>query len=54
MERRDKNDSTRAAAPLRAAADAVLLDTSDLTLEQSVNAVSELIEARMKEKSLNG
>lgn len=33
---RDARDSGRAVAPLRPAADAVLLDTSELTLEQSI------------------
>lgn len=42
---RDENDSTRSAAPLRAAEDAVFLDTSELTVEQSAEAVCELIRA---------
>jgi len=41
---RDKNDSERAAAPLKAADDAVLLDTSDLNLEESFEALCRLIE----------
>lgn len=40
---RDYNDSHREAAPLKQAEDAVLLDTSDLTLEQSVAAVIAII-----------
>ncbi len=36
---RDHNDSTRAIAPLKQAADAVLLDTTEMTIEQAVNAV---------------
>ena len=47
MAKRDEQDESRAAAPLKAAADAVLLDTSDLTLEQSINAVCRLVEARL-------
>ena len=39
---RDKNDSTRAEAPLRQAEDAVLLDTSELSLEESFEALSEI------------
>lgn len=40
---RDHNDSSRAAAPLRQAEDAVLMDTSELTLEQSIGALYHLI-----------
>lgn len=36
---RDHNDSTRATAPLKQAKDAVLVDTSDLDFEQSVEAL---------------
>ena len=36
---RDYADAHRETAPLRRAADAVLVDTSDLTLEQSIDAV---------------
>jgi len=36
---RDRRDSTRAVAPLRKAADAVELDTSDMTLDEVVGAV---------------
>ena len=39
MARRDQSDSTRAASPLKAADDAVVLDTSDLTVEQVVEEV---------------
>lgn len=42
---RDTQDSQRAAAPLKQAPDAILLDTSDLTLEQSIEAVLRLIRA---------
>ncbi len=43
MEYRDKNDSTRAVSPLKQAADATLVDTTDLTFEQAVEKVKELI-----------
>ena len=43
IEARDRQDSTRAVAPLKQAADAVLLDTSDLTLEESIDAVLQII-----------
>lgn len=44
---RDHNDSTRAAAPLKQAEDAVLVDTSALTLEQSIETVEEIIRRGM-------
>ena len=47
LEERDKNDSSRAAAPLRRADDALLVDTSELTLEESIERVCALIEGRM-------
>ncbi len=39
IEERDYNDTHRAAAPLRKAEDAIELDTSDLTLEESIDAL---------------
>lgn len=48
MKERDHNDSHRAAAPLRPAEDAVLVDTSGNTLEQSVALLKALIEERLK------
>ena len=47
MNLRDKNDSERATAPLKQADDAILVDTTDLDLEASQNAVAALIEKRM-------
>ena len=43
MKQRDHDDETRAAAPLKQADDAVLMDTSELTLEQSIEAVEAVI-----------
>lgn len=43
---RDKRDSTRAAAPLVAASDAVVVDTSQLSLEQSIGRVCDLLRER--------
>ena len=43
MIKRDEQDTARAAAPLKPADDAVLLDTSGNTLEQSIEAVCGLI-----------
>jgi cytidylate kinase len=43
MVRRDEIDSTRAVAPLRAAQDAVVVDTSELSVEQVVERVLALV-----------
>ncbi len=43
IENRDLQDSTRKVAPLVAAADAITLDSTNLTLEQVVNKILELI-----------
>ena len=48
MERRDALDASRTVAPLKQAEDAVLVDTSDLTLEQSIEAVLTVIRDKMK------
>jgi len=47
LEARDRADSTRAVAPLRAAADAVVLDTTRVSLEQQVQAVVALARTRL-------
>ncbi|MCX4745996.1 (d)CMP kinase [Kitasatospora sp. NBC_01287] len=44
--RRDAADSSRATAPLTQAADAVLVDTSELTLQQVIDTIAELVEQR--------
>ena len=44
---RDRNDSTRKEAPLRQAADAVLLDTTGNTFEQSAALIEGLIRERL-------
>lgn len=41
--KRDYNDSHREVAPLRPADDGVIVDTSELTLEESINKVIEVI-----------
>jgi len=46
MVQRDKNDSERAAAPLKAADDAIVLDTTDLDLDESFSALCRLISGR--------
>ena len=47
VNRRDHLDSTRAVSPLRTADDAVVVDTSDLTLEQVLDRLTELVDERM-------
>ena len=44
--RRDRIDSTRAAAPLKAADDAVILPTDDLDVDGVVEAIREVIAGR--------
>lgn len=44
---RDKNDSERSAAPLKAAPDAVFLDTTDKDLEECLNMICNLAEDRL-------
>ena len=46
MRQRDYNDSHRAAAPLRKAEDAVLLDTTELDFGQSREALLKIIRER--------
>lgn len=48
IEYRDKNDSSREFAPLRAAEDAIIMDTSGNDLEQSVNIILNLIKERLE------
>ena len=44
---RDERDSNRAIAPLRPADDAVLLDTSGMTLQESIDAILKLIRKKV-------
>ncbi len=46
MEERDTNDREREVAPAVAAADAVLLDNSDLTIEQTVDAILAIVKEK--------
>lgn len=50
MQARDEKDTSRAVAPLRQAADAVRIDTSALTLTQSIEAVLQAIRTVIEEK----
>ena len=46
MVRRDRADSTRAASPLSAAADAIVLDTTALSSDEVVDKVLELARSK--------
>ena len=48
LKQRDYNDSTRKASPLKQAQDAVLLDTSNLSIEETADAIIKMAEERMK------
>ncbi len=48
IEERDYNDSHRAIAPLRQADDAILLDNSDIDLDQTLLKVLEIIDSALK------
>ena len=52
--KRDRDDSERAVAPLRPAADAVLLDTSGLSLDGVVEALAHEVEGRLARRSRSG
>lgn len=43
VQRRDTLDSTRAVSPLRPAADAVLVDTSELTMDEVIDELSRVV-----------
>ncbi len=49
IEYRDLQDSTRSAAPLKPAADAVFIDSSRLSFVQSVEAAAKLIREKLEE-----
>ena len=48
IKQRDYNDSHRAIAPLKQAPDAVLVDTTECTLEESIDKLESVILSRMK------
>ena len=50
LEQRDYDDTHRAVAPLKAAPDAVHIDTSNLTLDESIDAVCAAIRTRFGEE----
>ena len=47
IEYRDRQDSERAAAPLKAAEDAVLVDTSEIDFEESFRLLSGIIKEKL-------
>lgn len=47
LQARDRQDMERSVAPLRAADDAIRLDTTDLTIPRSIQKVLELVRERM-------
>jgi len=49
MVTRDKNDSERETAPLKAAGDSVILDTTELNLEESFKALCNIITAKQND-----
>ena len=49
VEKRDRIDSSRAFAPLKPAEDSIELDTSNLTIEESVQAVLDIIKEKVGE-----
>ena len=52
MIERDRNDSTRDIAPCKPAADAVLLDNSELNFEESIEAVLNIVMKKKKKKTV--
>jgi cytidylate kinase len=46
MRRRDEIDSQRAVSPLRAAADAMVVDTTDMDIEEVLAEAGRLVEER--------
>ena len=54
MAERDKNDSTRAIAPCVQAEDAILLDNSELTAEETVDAVITIVKKEQKRRKKKG
>ena len=48
LEARDLSDRTRAASPLTRAADAVVVDTTDLSIEEAIQKVLELVQSRSR------
>ena len=47
LRERDQRDRNRADSPLKPAADAVILDSTDMTLEEAVRAAEAIVEAKL-------
>jgi cytidylate kinase len=54
LRERDQRDRNRADSPLRPAADAILLDSTNLTLEEAVAAAEEIVAERLKRHGRSG
>lgn len=52
VKRRDERDSERSAAPLKAAPDAIILDTTDLDIEAAFRAALAVVEKKVSHASL--
>jgi CMP/dCMP kinase len=50
LRERDRRDSTRAAAPLKAAEDAVHIDSSGLTIEEVIARAEEIVEEKLRQR----
>ena len=48
IKQRDHQDSTREIAPLKQAKDAILLDTSDMDVEQAIAAIREIVRSKVE------
>lgn len=51
MRQRDRRDSSRAASPLVAASDAVILDSSHMTLQQVTEQIEKLVEEKLSPRA---
>ena len=51
VEERDRIDSGRAVSPLRQAGDALVLDNSDMSVEEQMTWIKKVIEKKLKEKN---
>jgi len=53
LRERDRRDTTRAAAPLKAADDAVHIDSSALTIEQVIARAEEIVAEKLKQRGVS-
>lgn len=51
VQERDARDMSRAEAPLRPAEDAIMLDTSEMTVDEAVQAAVAAVETRLEERA---